>query len=186
MALRRLPWLLLGASAVTLVYRFAVSDNDSPLRSLPMLAATVVVTLTVIMLWQLRLERQADELGRNVGALFTSVTAMQLQLFRQQPRFAQPLENVRLSWLGGRWLMGKVFVTTEGITYAPNAWTKAIFRVPAIMVPWTDIADAGAVDMPGPRDPGLLELRTTDGSSIAFQVTKCRKLAAVLDDLNRS
>ena len=87
---------------------------------------------------------------------------------------------MRLSWLVGGWLIGKLFVTSEGVSYRPNSWTKAVFRVPEIDLPWSEIAYAAAVDQPGPRDPGLLELRIVDGSDIAFMVTKNRKLEGVL------
>jgi len=160
-ALKRLPWLLAGGSAVTLVARLAVGGSDDGL-SVPAIILIMATTAAAILLWARRLDRQADEAGRDVGALFSCSTTLQYQLLREQPRLREVLKPVRLSWLVGGWLIGKLFVGSDGVTFRPNAWTRATFRVPTVVLPWSEIDYAAAVDQPGPRDPGLLELHTTD------------------------
>ena len=88
-----------------------------------------------------------------------------------------------MAWLIGGWLIGRLFLTEEGLTWTPGTWTRKFFRAPALRLGWEDVSYAGAVDQPGPRDPGILELRLENGSELAFMVTRNRQLAQALREL---
>jgi hypothetical protein len=175
--LRSAPWFLAGGALLVLVLRLTVGGSDLPLL---LLVALAVVTVIAIFAWAARLDRQARSAGVTVSALFSCSTTIMYKALRQGPQFEQPLRSVRLAWLVGGWLTGRLVLTEQLLTWVPGRWTRRVFRAPALELGWDDVVYANAVDQPGPRDPGILELRLRDSSEVAFMVTRNEELAEAL------
>jgi hypothetical protein len=63
----------------------------------------------------------------------------------------------------------------------PNPWTRRILRAPRLHLDWADVAEAAVVDQPGPGDPGIFDLRLTNGAACAFMINRQRDLSALLE-----
>ena len=179
-ALRRSPWLLAAIALFVLVVRIASGNAGG---SWLLLAITAVVTVVVIVGWTWRLNRRARREGEELQA-FACSTAPQVALLKRVPQFEQPLRRVKLGFLVGGWLLGRLFVGSDGISWVPNTWTRRILRAPRLHLDWPEIAEAAVVDQPGPGDPGIPDLRLSNGAVCAFMINRRRELAALLDELN--
>lgn len=175
--LRSAPWFLAGGSLLVLVLRLTIGGSDPPVL---LGVALAVVMVFASFAWASRLDRQARAAGVTANALFSCSTTIMYKAFRQAPQFEQPLRSVRLAWFVGGWLMGRLVLTPQLVVWLPGRWTRRVFQVPALELGWGEVVDASAVDQPGPRDPGILELRLRNGSELAFMVTRNKELAEAL------
>jgi hypothetical protein len=175
--LRSAPWFLAGGSLLVVVLRLTVGGSDLPVL---LLVALAVVTAIAILAWASRLDRQARSAGVTVNAIFSCSTTIVFKAFKQVPQFEQPLRSVRLAWVVGGWLIGRLVLTQQLLIWVPGTWTRKVFRAPVLELGWGEVEYANAVDQPGPRDPGILELRLRDGSEFAFMVTRNEELAEAL------
>ncbi len=179
-ALRRSPWLLATVALLVLVVRIATGTAGA---SWLLLTITVVVTAVVLVTWTWRLNRKARREGAALHA-FACSTAPQLALLKRVPQFQQQLRRVKLGFLVGGWLLGRLFVSSDGISWAPNTWTRRILRAPRLHLDWAEIEEAAVVNQPGPGDPGILDLRLSNGAACAFMINRRRELAALLNELD--
>lgn len=182
-ALRSAPWLLAGSSLAIFVTRLAIGGASFKLGPVLGFTALGVAFVALLIGWSVRLDNQAMAVGEGRKAVFSCSTTLQRQLLKDVPRFSTAMGRVRMSWLIGGWLMGKLFVDEDGFTFSPNFWTKRVFRAPDVGVRWDEVQSVAAIDQPGPRDPGIFEAQLADGSSIAFMVTRRKDLAVALEQV---
>jgi hypothetical protein len=176
--LRRAPALLAAVAGIALVIRLAVGGSGTSILAYIAVAA---VTVIVLLAWSSRLDRRARSAGEDVA--FACSTELNVHPFKSVPQFEAQLERLRMSTLVGGWLMGQLFVESEGVTWRPNPWTRRLFNAPTLHLPWREITHAAAYRHRGWRDPGILHVVLTNGAECAYRVNRTQELETALRHL---
>lgn len=149
----------------------------------------LLVTAAGLVAWWFAFTRWCDR-GRAApdpdrAVMFHCRSVTGLRRLRRIPQCKAGAENMR-------WLVlnpydthaGRLVMDEKGVVWIPGLVSRHVYRAPAVVLPWQDIARAQVDSQLGPRDAGALLLTLVNKKWIHFSVVRQGELDALLRRLD--
>lgn len=144
---------------------------------------TVAIVLNVIVLGSvpflvrgLRTHDLNEQAEAPSGTIFVGGCSLRVGQLGQ-PRFRVLGTGRRMGSIGG-WIGARLLLTGDGLTVKPGRHFGG--GVPPFSVPWIEIDRLELTKLPAKFDGGGLDLRMTDGSTLAIEVRGYERLSVAL------